>query len=453
MGVLESLGLRSKPKTFTNPRETIAESEWKYIKEEVPKPVETPIDVLNAGFWWETPDVPFSTLYNYYKKDPGIQSAVNTYRNYIMGNGFYITANDERAKEIVEQWNRDTDFEKTLFVIAGDRIILGNCLVELVKFGDSFKLIPVDMRTIIAAQRDRSGVIADYIQQTAFKGQIRLPAKNFLHFKFNDIGRFAWSLGIFHSLAMPFFEYEGANWSLAEGIMQMREDNLRIIHKMASPKQVFTFPNVSEEWLKGFKERFKGMKAGESLFENQDFGFKELSITGQARFREYIEFLSNAYENGLQAPTAKIMTAAGISNATYASAQAAQEMFVSSLEGTKRKWKEEIEDLVYKPLLESESFDVTRTELEINWGLPDEPEIDLEQILAFRQTGDITQEEVRLILKNMGLPLQEEPTTDQQIKQAELEFLKKKIELLEKKERALDVRESLAQKLIRRIKE
>lgn len=41
----------------------------------------------------ERPQITFAKLWDYYCSDPTIQNAINTFRDQIVGSGFYVTSN------------------------------------------------------------------------------------------------------------------------------------------------------------------------------------------------------------------------------------------------------------------------------------------------------------------------------------------------------------------------
>lgn len=403
--------IQVKPQTQVappNPGDFGLSGDFKLLKPDLREALQADTPVFEAGVYWEVPDVPFRVIYDYYKKDPGIQSAVNAYRNEIIGPGFYVTAEDEGAKKFLEDWNVRMGFERKLNILLGDTLILGCALAEVVASGSEMDIVPVDMRTIIAMQRDKFGNVKTYRQQTLNSSWVPLDPKDFIRFSHIEVGRMAWPIGIFHSAILPFFEFEGQPWSLADGAALMRQDALRLVHRMSAPRVWHVYENAGEEKLKAQKERDKLQKPGERGYVNQKFEVITEPIDGTNRFQDKIDFITNAFENALQAPTAKIMTATGISNATYASAQSAQEMFGKSIEGVKRQWEQQIEQQIYRPLLEMNGFDFEKAKPEFHWGVPDRVDVDINQIIALVSSGIMSVEEAREAVKQMNLPLSDD---------------------------------------------
>lgn len=420
MGIFERLTNRLgittpqlPPRKEYTPGDFHAESGYKLYKPDLKEAVKSDVQVFEAGKYWEFPDVPFRSIYTYYKRDPGIQSAVNAYKNEILGPGFYVTSNNDAVTEFVEEWNRNTNFEQKLTILLTDTLMLGIALAEKLKSGSDFDVVPVDMRTIVAARRDEYGHVTAYKQQTMVQQFVDLDPGDFIRFEMNPVGRQAWPIGIFHAMIMPFFEFEGEPWSLADGASLMRQDALRLIHNLSFPRVWHIYENASEEKLKAQKERDKATKAGERSYVNSKFEIMQETVDASPRFADKVDFITNAIENALQAPTAKIMTAAGISNATYASAESAREMFSKTLEGIKRQWEEQIEQQIYKPLLELNGFDFASSKLEFHWGVPDKAEIDIQQIVSLVASGIMTIDEAREAVKQMNLPINDEQTDAQ----------------------------------------
>lgn len=373
------------------------------------------VQVYESGVYWEFPDVPFRSIYEYYKKDPGIQSSVNSYREQIIGSGFYFTSDDQKVLDFLNEWSTEIDFEQKLRICVSDSLMLGCSLGEIVKSAGYIDIVPVDMRSIVAVQRDKFGAIEHYIQQTLQQTFNKLEPKNFIKFSNIEVGRMAWPIGIFHSLVVPFFEFEGEPWSLADVDALMRQDYARIIHKMAAPRSWHVYENANEEKLKEQALKDKTMKPGERGYTDSKFEIMQEGIDKTAAFKDYIEFLTNAKENGMQAPTAKLMTATGISNATYASADAAREMFEKHILGFQRKWQAQIEQQIIKPLLAANGMDMAKSKARFNWGMQDPPEVEVETILALVGAGIMSIPEAREVLKDYArLPLKAEYTQQAQ---------------------------------------
>lgn len=442
---LEGIGKRILPKQTAivpqsyHPGDFSNSNDFKILKPNLKEAgAQSDVPVWESGVYWEFPDVPFRAIYEYYKRDPGIQSAVNAYKNEIIGPGFYITANDENVQKFIEDWNTRTGFESKLSILLGDTLMLGISLAEIIQNGQDMNIVPVDMRSIVATQRDEFGNVVNYKQQTLRRTFKNLDPKEFIRFTHIEVGRQAWPIGIFHSLVVPFFEFEGEPWSLADVDALMRQDYARIIHKMAAPRVWHIYENASEEQLKQQAQRDKQMKAGERGYVRSKFEIMQEQLDSTGRFKDYIDFLTNAKENGLQAPTAKLMTATGISNATYASAESAGDMFSKSLEGIKRQWEEQIEQQIYKPLLEANGFDLVKSGLEFHWGMPDKVDVDVNQIISLVTAGIMTIEEARQAVKQMNLPLSDEkidpqkPEDGQDVDQLKKEVYRKIIKKLDR---------------------
>ena len=92
----------------------------------------------------ERPAVTFARLWCYYLEDPTVQNAVNTFRDQIVGSGFYVTANNSRAVNIISDFCNGIDFDNVLYDIVGEMLVCGNSFVEL--------LTPVNLQDLERAQ-------------------------------------------------------------------------------------------------------------------------------------------------------------------------------------------------------------------------------------------------------------------------------------------------------------
>jgi len=398
MRILEALGLRNKVGLLCekNPSALISGSHYGSI-----------IGV--------TPAVSFSKLYEYYKMDQGVQAAVNTFRDNILGQGFYITSDDANAQKIIEQWNEKADFENKLWDIVGDMLITGNSLVEKVTGGNTIDVVPVDMKTITKAIRDDYGKVTQFIQQIDGKDN-KLDPKNFIHFKLFNVAKEAFGIGLFHSLAVPYHKFEIYQRSLLDDILQLRADYANIVHKRSSPRSVVTYENADEAEILLEIQKHKNMKQGETMFTNKKFEYQELDAGVDARFMPYAEFLEVSYEIGQQTPSAKLTTSAGF---TEASAKVAKELLEDRITAIQRKLAKIIEKNIYSPILAANNIDIQKVNLKLQWGLPDQPEVTLAQVRFLYEMGLLSWEEARVVIGKSGVPLDKKtqpPTTPPQQK-------------------------------------
>ena len=85
----------------------------------------------NEQLLGDKPQITFAKLWDYYLSDPTIQNAVNTFRDQIVGSGFYVTANDPKAVDVINEFCDSIDFDNLLYDVVGEMLVCGNSFIEM----------------------------------------------------------------------------------------------------------------------------------------------------------------------------------------------------------------------------------------------------------------------------------------------------------------------------------
>lgn len=380
----------------------------------------------------EFPEITFLTLYNYYLTDPTIQNAVNTFRDQIVGESFYVTGKDQNAIGIIEDFIDGINFDSLLYDIVGDMLVTGNCFVEMITPDNIQDLEILQIITVRKLMRDEFGNPLKIIQ--LIEGlQYELDPRNFIHFKLFDVARRPFAIGLFHSLAVPQIIDGELRPSVIDASVRMRDSMIRIIDNYASPKDMYTFENASEQFLQDQAVKIRNMKKGESFITNKKFDHKELTIDPRSRFDSYINFIKMQVELGIQSGIIKLQTAHDF---TYASAEATKELLDMRVSGIQRRLKHTIQNEIFNRLLIQSNIDPQTAGIELHWGKPTEPEFSVQDVLkavelsvTAEQNGLpplLSMKEARKILQKSGWELQEE-----EAEMAEVELSEQEAQALE----------------------
>ena len=148
----------------------------------------------------------FSITEGLYKKFGFVTAVVDKYVDFIVGPGFFVKCEDERAKKIIEDFMRDVNFDSLLRAWCKEGLIKGNGILEL---GGGKNEVPQGMKVLDAkymyVTRDNKGTVEKYTQ---YKGAFDRFAKEktiefepfqIAHIGINKIGDCAYGLGIIHS--------------------------------------------------------------------------------------------------------------------------------------------------------------------------------------------------------------------------------------------------------------
>ena len=148
----------------------------------------------------------FKMMENLYKRFSFFSAVVDKYVDFVVGPGFFIETTDERAKQIIEDFMRDVNFDSILRQWTKEALIKGNGFLEIGGDGkngiEGLKLLNANNMYVV---RDNTGKIEGYNQYTGdmnkfAKNKITpFDTENIAHVPFNIIGDDAYGIGIGYS--------------------------------------------------------------------------------------------------------------------------------------------------------------------------------------------------------------------------------------------------------------
>lgn len=147
----------------------------------------------------------FCTTEGLYRKFGLVNGVVNKYVDFIVGPGFYVECEDERAKKIIEQFMQDVNMDTLLRAWAKEALVKGNGFIEIGGNKDEApKGLKVLNATYMYGKRNAQGVIERYSQYTGgFKKfdknkKIDFETYQIAHLPFDRIGDDFYGLGIIY---------------------------------------------------------------------------------------------------------------------------------------------------------------------------------------------------------------------------------------------------------------
>ena len=145
----------------------------------------------------------FQTLEELYKKFGFFTAVIDKYVDFIVGPGFYVTCDDARAKEIIDTFMQDVNFDTILRQWTKEALMKGNGFLELGLNKDKgvsgLKLLNANYMYV---ERDDKGKVEGYNQYTGDfnkfkqKNVISFKTSEIAHVPFNMIGDNAYGYGI-----------------------------------------------------------------------------------------------------------------------------------------------------------------------------------------------------------------------------------------------------------------
>ncbi len=151
----------------------------------------------------------FTVCEGLYKKMGFVTAVIDKYVDFVVGPGFYIECESERAKTIIDQFMQDVNFDTILRDWIKEGIMKGNGFLELGgNQGMNVEGVKLLNANYMYLQRDKFGVIEHYNQyRGAFSKEGKwdknalIPFKPYqiAHFPFNKVGDCGYGMGIIQS--------------------------------------------------------------------------------------------------------------------------------------------------------------------------------------------------------------------------------------------------------------
>jgi hypothetical protein len=375
------------------------------------------------------PRIPFTNVLAAYFADPACKAAAHELAFSAVGKGFYHTVDPDYAEaknveDVIDEFNEKANLDSLLVVTAVEIAAFGN---HIWLIGDADKKTLSDIERPIkpiplpAVNSIKYSYISDKIKVInkpesynllSWWGGAKLNPERLVHFRWNPIGASAFGYGITHSLL------EEASFSGEKRLcyLEMKwriEQRMIDIHeKYAGPDQMWWIPKAKPEHITKLERLIKSRpKEGARYVWSGEKGgdIYTVSLDPRARFDYYVDHIMNQNYLGLETPLAKALTTPGFTEASIRGAIELHEPVIFTMQ---RFIKREVERL-WNLVIEEAGYDPAKAHCRLNWGMREEPEIELDDIIRLAEISAtssiqyIRADEVRKILVKLGFPLTE----------------------------------------------
>lgn len=310
----------------------------------------------------------FRVMEGLYKKFGFANGVIDKFIDFVVGPGFFVTGDNERAVEIIEQFMLDVNFDTLLRAWLKEALVKGNGFIEI---GGKKDEAPKGLKVLDAnwmyVKRDEKGVIEGYNQYTGgfkrFDKQKMIPFDTFqiAHLPFNRIGDDAYGMGIIYP----------ASFTINSILQNTKNMNMLMDRKANSPYHVKMGGVHGGKYYKPSATDITKMgKDFEWLNNKHEWitdGLTDISILDFGKMGEKFDFVLN-YDTKMlfftfQVP--EVLMGAGNVNEGIAKVQMdAFERRVSSIQAEAEKV---IENDLFKRVLNANGFD---DHVEFVWGRP-----------------------------------------------------------------------------------
>lgn len=342
----------------------------------------------------------FKQMEELYKKFGFFTAVVDKYVDFVVGPGFYIKCDDERAKTIIEDFMRDVNLDNKLRAWTKEALVKGNGFMEI--GGDKkegVKGLKVLNANYMYVVRDNKGNIKSYNQYTGafdkFTKTKVIPftdPNNIAHFAFNIVGDCAYGLGIGvtalrdvnnllqNEKDVHYLQERKANAPLHAKLGKV-DGNVKIIPKtedITSFGQKMEIMSNKTNW------------ATDDLVELKVIDFGNIGEKFSALLDYDIQKLFYIF----QIPP-ELM---GMANIPEGMAQVRMDAFQRRIQSIQAEMEKIIEEQIFKRVLEANGFDI---HVEFEWGAPSTIEIEGRmQLISELVKSPMTSMAMREILEN-----------------------------------------------------
>ena len=311
----------------------------------------------------------FSMMDKLYEKF-GLSAAIeDKYIDFVWGGGFYVSCDDARALEIIEEFNKDVNMDALGRQWTREGLRKGNGFLELggtVKKGiEGMKILNANYMYV---NRDKQGKVLGYNQYTGafekFSKNKTIPftPTQIAHFSFNRVGDCAYGIGI-HYAPLQSINNMVASQKDLHWLMH-RKANTPLHAKLGKVDGSTKIIPKAED-VKAFGQEMETMDNKSNWATD---ALVELSVVD---FGNFGDKFSKVIENDLnmiiyeyQVPGAIL----GMANVAEGLAEVNMEAFQRRIQSIQAELEHIIEEQIYKRVLNANGFDV---HVEFNWGTPD----------------------------------------------------------------------------------
>ena len=379
--------------------------------------------VISKQYVDESPDVDFTKLMTYHDLTPQIQIAVSSYSELITGTELMINSKNDKAKKLLDEWNRNTNFYDKFESLVTTTLICGNGILEKLDENVTEDVAEVDMSTIVGKKRDDVGNLQYYSQQKQGGQTVKLgenSLQKFIEFNLTQYSKMAWGRSLFYSLSKTRSVGGRTTMPLIESLWAMEDAMVAIMNNNAYPITTIFYEGISDDDLEKEAEKWKKLKPGDKMIVSRKPEITTHETDPQSKYTDYIKHIEKTFELGTQFPH-DIMTGDFTSRA---SSDTTHTIVMQRVKGFQRYLANKLKMELYNPILIQSGIDPKEADITVSFATQNIIELTPEQV-AFRVNSNIwsKKEGREWDKKNLGVEL-----TDDELIQDELPLQNQKEE-------------------------
>jgi len=367
---------------------------------------------------WLTSRISLEDIMELYFRDPTCKASVDLLASAVCGAGFYTTINPdyeraEEAKQTIDEFNEKVNLDNLLLSMSRFLIACGNDFWLKIAPDNLTDLIrlPIDsVEKIEFKYLDGENGLKIPYNVTGYKlshnyGNVLLKPEAVIHWRINIDPATGYGIGVLNVLLHSLSFKAEKRPAFAELKAKIEKTMPKIFERYAGPDVLAMLEGATEEDVKKFQRIIRERPPeGAWLFWTGKGEIQSLRIDPRARFEFYIDHILNQVYLGCESPVSRLFTTPGFTEASARVAADFQDVLVKPIQ---RYIKRQVEREIFNVILAQAGFDPAEARPRLNWGAPETPEIDLNQMLKAAELGLIRIEEFRKNAAKFGWELWE----------------------------------------------
>jgi hypothetical protein len=259
------------------------------------------------------PRIEFWKRMEFYRTVGRVQNVVESYVLDIINREWFYDAGDnaedtdkdniEEFVKLMENWEEQVGVSELFSIMVRNWIVNGVNIISPVDWNF------LQLQSIQAKRRDKFGKTTEYIQIMDGRDLI-LDADQFIEVPFINLDREPWPVGMFDSLmSNDYIDVDGRAPQPSLALYrQALQDNMKIHHKFASPRVIYTAVDANEETIDNdIAPIVEGMVPGDRAVFNTPIEISQETVDGNARFIEHVNKIVDEIDTGLQSSANRVI--------------------------------------------------------------------------------------------------------------------------------------------------
>ena len=322
----------------------------------------------------------FSLVENVYKNFGLVSAIVDKYIDFVVGPGFHVKSEDERAQQIIEDFLKDTQFSSLLRAWLREAILKGNGYIEL---GGKSSEVPQGMKVLNAKSmyivRKSDGELLGYNQWMGDLNLMRLGKTKpeffkpfeIAHLTINVVGDSPYGLGVIYPAMSTINELQGARTNTR--VLMERKANSPYHIKIGREDE-----NPSQQDIDDFRSKLEYLRNSHEWVTDGSIEIKPIEF---GNFMDKLNPILDYFTSTLYAETQVPEVLMGSGSIPEGLAKVQMDAWERTIGAVQEETEKVIEEQIFNRVLIANGI---QAHVEFEWGAPSNSEKN-EQVLRITE--------------------------------------------------------------------